>query len=50
MGASHRCNPALLPTLSAINVLHLLSDTDAEQLRAAYLFLRRLENLPAKYQ
>ncbi|MDX7178657.1 hypothetical protein SJ258_27560, partial [Klebsiella pneumoniae] len=30
---------------SAINALHLLSDTDAEQLRAAYLYLRRLENL-----
>ena len=36
---------SLLPTLSAINALHLLSDTDAEQLRAAYLYLRRLENL-----
>ena len=36
---------ALLPTLSAINALHLLSDTDAEHLRSAYLFLRRLENL-----
>lgn len=29
---------ALLPTLSAINALHLLSDTDAEHLRSAYLF------------
>ena len=36
---------SLLPTLSAINALHLLSDTDAEQLRAAYLYLRRPENL-----
>ena len=36
---------SLLPTLSSINALHLLSDTDAEQLRAAYLYLRRLENL-----
>ena len=36
---------SLLPTLSAINALHLLSDTDTEQLRAAYLYLRRLENL-----
>lgn len=36
---------SLLPTLSAINALHLLSDTDAEQLRAAYLYLRRTENL-----
>lgn len=36
---------ALLPTLSAIAALHLLSENDAEQLRVAYLFLRRLENL-----
>lgn len=36
---------SLLPTLSAINALHLLSDTDTEQLRAAYLYLRRTENL-----
>ena len=36
---------SLLPTLSAINALNLLPDTDAEQLRAAYLYLRRLENL-----
>lgn len=46
VGVSRHCNPArCLPTLSAINALHLLSDTDAEQLRAAYLYLRRLENL-----
>ncbi|MFA9597426.1 bifunctional [glutamate--ammonia ligase]-adenylyl-L-tyrosine phosphorylase/[glutamate--ammonia-ligase] adenylyltransferase [Citrobacter telavivensis] len=36
---------SLLPTLSAIAALHLLSENDAEQLRQAYLFLRRLENL-----
>ncbi|WP_179342049.1 bifunctional [glutamate--ammonia ligase]-adenylyl-L-tyrosine phosphorylase/[glutamate--ammonia-ligase] adenylyltransferase, partial [Escherichia coli] len=36
---------SLLPTLSAIAELHLLSENDAEQLRVAYLFLRRLENL-----
>ena len=36
---------SLLPTLSAIAALHLLSENDAEQLRVAYLFLRRLENL-----
>ncbi|HFZ8995681.1 TPA: bifunctional [glutamate--ammonia ligase]-adenylyl-L-tyrosine phosphorylase/[glutamate--ammonia-ligase] adenylyltransferase [Citrobacter freundii] len=36
---------ALLPTLEAISALNLLSDNDAGQLRAAYLFLRRLENL-----
>lgn len=34
---------SLLPTLSAIAELHLLSENDAEQLRVAYLFLRRLE-------
>ena len=36
---------SLLPTLSAIAALHLLSENDADQLRQAYLFLRRLENL-----
>ena len=36
---------SLLPTLAAIEALHLLSETDAQALRAAYLFLRRLENL-----
>ncbi|HAU4368147.1 TPA: bifunctional [glutamate--ammonia ligase]-adenylyl-L-tyrosine phosphorylase/[glutamate--ammonia-ligase] adenylyltransferase [Citrobacter amalonaticus] len=36
---------SLLPTLSAIAALHLLPENDAEQLRLAYLFLRRLENL-----
>ncbi|EHG7610617.1 bifunctional [glutamate--ammonia ligase]-adenylyl-L-tyrosine phosphorylase/[glutamate--ammonia-ligase] adenylyltransferase [Citrobacter sedlakii] len=36
---------ALLPTLQAIAALHLLPDNDASQLRSAYLFLRRLENL-----
>lgn len=36
---------ALLPTLSAIEALNLLSATDAQALREAYLFLRRLENL-----
>lgn len=36
---------SLLPTLSAIAALHLLPESDAEQLRQAYLFLRRLENL-----
>lgn len=36
---------SLLPTLRAIAALHLLPENDAEQLRLAYLFLRRLENL-----
>ncbi|HFK4761365.1 TPA: bifunctional [glutamate--ammonia ligase]-adenylyl-L-tyrosine phosphorylase/[glutamate--ammonia-ligase] adenylyltransferase [Citrobacter farmeri] len=36
---------SLLPTLRAIAALHLLPESDAEQLRQAYLFLRRLENL-----
>ena len=36
---------SLLPTLSAIAALHLLPENDAEQLRQAYLFQRRLENL-----
>lgn len=36
---------SLLPTLSAIAALHLLSENDADQLQQAYLFLRRLENL-----
>ena len=36
---------SLLPTLGAIAALHLLPENDAEQLRVAYLFLRRLENL-----
>lgn len=35
----------LLLTLSVIAALHLLFENDAEQLRVAYLFLRRLENL-----
>ncbi len=34
-----------LPTLAAIDELHLLPEGDATLLRAAYLFLRRLENL-----
>ncbi|MGP3592680.1 bifunctional [glutamate--ammonia ligase]-adenylyl-L-tyrosine phosphorylase/[glutamate--ammonia-ligase] adenylyltransferase [Vagococcus sp. WN89Y] len=36
---------ALLPTLAAIDQLHLLPDGDAGRLREAYLWLRRLENL-----
>ncbi|HGH3371765.1 TPA: bifunctional [glutamate--ammonia ligase]-adenylyl-L-tyrosine phosphorylase/[glutamate--ammonia-ligase] adenylyltransferase [Kluyvera cryocrescens] len=36
---------SLLPTLAAIEALNLLSNTDAQALREAYLFLRRLENL-----
>lgn len=36
---------SLLPTLTAIEQLHLLSAQDAHALREAYLFLRRLENL-----
>ena len=36
---------SLLPTLKAIETLNLLSETDAQALREAYLFLRRLENL-----
>lgn len=36
---------SLLPTLEAIEQLHLLSPDDAACLREAYLFLRRLENL-----
>ncbi|WP_076723471.1 bifunctional [glutamate--ammonia ligase]-adenylyl-L-tyrosine phosphorylase/[glutamate--ammonia-ligase] adenylyltransferase, partial [Cronobacter sakazakii] len=36
---------SLLPTLEAIEQLHLLSPDDATCLREAYLFLRRLENL-----
>ena len=36
---------ALLPTLEAIAELQLLSPEAVQQLRAAYLFLRRLENL-----
>lgn len=36
---------ALLPTLDAIAQLNLLPADDAEKLRAAYLYLRRLENL-----
>lgn len=36
---------SLLPTLAAIENLHLLSEQDANALREAYLFLRRLENL-----
>ncbi len=33
---------SLLPTLTAIEALHLLSADDATALREAYLFLRRL--------
>ena len=36
---------SLLPTLAAIDQLHLLPEGDADKLRAAYLWLRRLENL-----
>lgn len=36
---------SLLPTLAAIEQLHLLPAGDADTLRAAYLWLRRLENL-----
>ncbi|MDW2744805.1 bifunctional [glutamate--ammonia ligase]-adenylyl-L-tyrosine phosphorylase/[glutamate--ammonia-ligase] adenylyltransferase [Atlantibacter subterraneus] len=36
---------SLLPTLEAIAALHLLPAGDAQRLRGAYLFLRRLENL-----
>lgn len=36
---------SLLPTLEAIDALHLLPEGDAGHLREAYLFLRRLENL-----
>ncbi|EMH4163305.1 bifunctional [glutamate--ammonia ligase]-adenylyl-L-tyrosine phosphorylase/[glutamate--ammonia-ligase] adenylyltransferase [Pluralibacter gergoviae] len=36
---------SLLPTLDAIDALHLLPEGDAGILRDAYLFLRRLENL-----
>ncbi len=36
---------SLLPTLAAIEQLHLLPTGDADTLRAAYLWLRRLENL-----
>lgn len=36
---------SLLPTLTAIEALNLLSEHDAQALREAYLFLRRLENL-----
>ncbi|QNQ21954.1 bifunctional [glutamate--ammonia ligase]-adenylyl-L-tyrosine phosphorylase/[glutamate--ammonia-ligase] adenylyltransferase [Kosakonia sp. SMBL-WEM22] len=36
---------SLLPTLAAIDQLHLLPVGDADKLRAAYLWLRRLENL-----
>ncbi|MBK0124608.1 bifunctional [glutamate--ammonia ligase]-adenylyl-L-tyrosine phosphorylase/[glutamate--ammonia-ligase] adenylyltransferase [Pantoea sp. S61] len=36
---------SLLPTLQAIGELALLSPAQVEHLRAAYLFLRRLENL-----
>lgn len=35
----------LLPTLQAIQELHLLEAPDVEALRNAYLFLRKLENL-----
>jgi glutamate-ammonia-ligase adenylyltransferase len=36
---------SLLPTLEAIEQLHLLPENDAQRLRDAYLYLRRLENL-----
>nr|WP_318384346.1 bifunctional [glutamate--ammonia ligase]-adenylyl-L-tyrosine phosphorylase/[glutamate--ammonia-ligase] adenylyltransferase [uncultured Enterobacter sp.] len=36
---------SLLPTLAAIEQLHLLPEGDAQALREAYLYLRRLENL-----
>lgn len=36
---------ALLPTLEALQALHLLSEEETCALREAYLFLRRLENL-----
>lgn len=36
---------SLLPTLEAIERLHLLPDGEVQTLREAYLFLRRLENL-----
>ena len=36
---------SLLPTLIAIDQLHLLPTGDADTLRTAYLWLRRLENL-----
>ncbi|MCT4715017.1 bifunctional [glutamate--ammonia ligase]-adenylyl-L-tyrosine phosphorylase/[glutamate--ammonia-ligase] adenylyltransferase [Enterobacteriaceae bacterium H18W14] len=36
---------SLLPTLEAIQQLHLLPEGDAQRLREAYLYLRRLENL-----
>lgn len=36
---------SLLPTLAAIAQLNLLAEGDAQILREAYLFLRRLENL-----
>ncbi len=36
---------SLLPTLEAIDRLHLLPDGEAQILRDAYLWLRRLENL-----
>jgi len=36
---------SLLPTLEAIQQLHLLPESDAAKLNAAYLYLRRLENL-----
>lgn len=36
---------SLLPTLAVIEQLHLLPAGDADTLRAAYLWLRRLENL-----
>lgn len=36
---------SLLPTLAAIDQLHLLPEGDAQTLQDAYLYLRRLENL-----
>ena len=36
---------SLLPTLEAIDALHLLPEGEAQTLREAYLYLRRLENL-----
>lgn len=36
---------ALLPTLQAVQALHLLPESQVQQLTDSYLFLRRLENL-----
>ena len=39
----------LLPTLAAIEELHLLPEGDAQRLREAYLFLRRLRRSPTAF-